>query len=205
MASATAWGMADTAVMVATAAMVMVATVGMAGMAGMVGMVGMVGMATTVAMATTATAIMPRIRQLPTTTHSRRRLRIQPYAQSYADRGEAAFKTGNYTEAVYDWRHALVDDPQNGTLGMLYAQALFAYGTYDEAAGATQVAMSLLPIDQWGVVVKNYTDLYPNIGSYTNQLRRFGKRPGFQARRSGAAVLARFPLLLSRLSRAGKA
>ncbi|MES1213701.1 MAG: tetratricopeptide repeat protein [Singulisphaera sp.] len=92
-------------------------------------------------------------------------------AQTYADRGEAAFKTGNYAEAVYDWKHALVDDPQNGTLGMLYAQALFAYGQYDEAAGATQVAMSLLPADHWGVVVKNYKDLYPNVQNYTDQLR----------------------------------
>ena len=33
------------------------------------------------------------------------------------------------------------------------------------------MAMSLLPSDHWGVVVKNYTDLYPNVGNYTSQLR----------------------------------
>lgn len=33
------------------------------------------------------------------------------------------------------------------------------------------MAMGMLPADQWGVVVKNYTDLYPNIQKYTDQLR----------------------------------
>jgi len=96
-------------------------------------------------------------------------------ALSYADRGETAFKAGNYTQAVSDWKHALVDDPQNGTLGMMLAQAMFASGSYAEAAGATQMAMSLLPQEQWGVVVRNYTDLYPNVQSYTDQLRALEK------------------------------
>ena len=96
-------------------------------------------------------------------------------AQSYADRGEIAFRTGNYSEAVYDWRHALLDDSQNGTLAMMLAQALFASGSYQEAAGATQWAMSMLPPDQWGVVVKNYTDLYPVVQNYTDQLRALEK------------------------------
>jgi len=76
---------------------------------------------------------------------------------------------------VYDWRHALVDDPQNGTLAMMLGQALFASGSYEDAAGATQMAMSLLPQDQWGVVVKNYTDLYPIVQNYTDQLRSLEK------------------------------
>ncbi len=96
-------------------------------------------------------------------------------ASSYADRGELAFRSGNYSQAAYDWRHALVDQPQNGTLGMMLAQALFATGDYDDAAGATQMAMGLLPQDQWGVVVKNYTDLYPNAGNFTTQLRALEK------------------------------
>ncbi len=85
------------------------------------------------------------------------------------------FKAGNYTEAVYDWRHALVDDPQNGTLGMLLSQALFANGQFDDAAGSTQIAMGLLPQDQWGVVVKNYRDLYPSGQAFTDQLRSLEK------------------------------
>jgi tetratricopeptide (TPR) repeat protein len=29
--------------------------------------------------------------------------------------------------------------------------------------------------DQWGVVVKNYTDLYPNVQNFTDQLRALEK------------------------------
>lgn len=96
-------------------------------------------------------------------------------AATYTERGEVAFKAGNYSEAVYDWRHALVDDPQNGTLGMLYAQALFASGSYEESAGATQMAMAMMPPEEWGVVVKNYTELYPRVQNYTEQLRGLEK------------------------------
>ena len=37
------------------------------------------------------------------------------------------------------------------------------------------MAMSMLPQDQWGVVVKNYTELYPNVQNYTDQLRALEK------------------------------
>ena len=40
--------------------------------------------------------------------------------------GEQAFRAGQYAAAAYNWRHALVDDPSNGTLAMMLAQALFA-------------------------------------------------------------------------------
>lgn len=91
--------------------------------------------------------------------------------QDFAGLGEAAFKRGEYKPAARAFRHALVDDPQNGTLVLLLAQALFADANFDEAAGAVQQALLMLPPDQWGVVVKNYTDLYPNIGSYADQLK----------------------------------
>ena len=54
---------------------------------------------------------------------------------------------------------------------MLLAQSLFAQGAYNQAAAATELGMSLLPPDQWGVVVKNYKELYPSNGVYTQQLR----------------------------------
>ena len=57
----------------------------------------------------------------------------------------------------------------------MLAQALFATGKNDEAAGAVQQAMMMLPDDQWGVVVSNYTELYPKVGDYTNQLRALEK------------------------------
>jgi tetratricopeptide (TPR) repeat protein len=76
---------------------------------------------------------------------------------------------------VRDFRHALVDDPTNGAYVMLLGQALFASGQYDEAAGATQQATTMLPQDKWGTVISNYKELYPNIGDYTTQLRALEK------------------------------
>jgi tetratricopeptide (TPR) repeat protein len=89
----------------------------------------------------------------------------------FAAAGETDFKAGSYDNAVRDWRHALLDDPSNGTLVLMFAQALFATGKFDEAAGAVQQGLAMLPQDQWGVVVKNYTELYPKVGEYTKQLR----------------------------------
>ena len=91
---------------------------------------------------------------------------------SFAVQGEVDFKAGNYTAAESDWRHALVDDPNNGALVMLLAQALFANGRFDEAAGAVQHAMQMLPADKWGAVVSNYAELYRGNQDYTDQLRR---------------------------------
>jgi tetratricopeptide (TPR) repeat protein len=96
-------------------------------------------------------------------------------AAGFDQAGEEAFRAGQYKEAAYDLRHALVDDPQNGTLAMMLAQALFAEGNFNEAAGATQMGMMLLPQDQWGVVVKNYKELYPSNAAYTEHLRGLEK------------------------------
>jgi hypothetical protein len=92
-------------------------------------------------------------------------------ADSFDAQGEADFKAGNYQAAVQDWQHALVDTPHNGGAMLLLAQGLFASGQYQPAAGAVQLAMQMLPQDQWGNVVKHYTDLYPNNQNFTDQLR----------------------------------
>lgn len=96
-------------------------------------------------------------------------------AKVFAEKGEADFRAGNYKGAVYAWRHAVVDDPKNGVLMMMLGQGLFATGQFDEAAGATQQAMQLLPEDQWGVVVKNFRELYGKTRDYTTQLRALEK------------------------------
>ena len=93
----------------------------------------------------------------------------------YAGQGEIDFKQGKYQAAIQSWRHALVDDPRNGAIVLLLSQALFAAGQYDEAAGATQAALQLLPPDKWGTVVIHYKELYPNIQDYTNQIRALEK------------------------------
>ena len=94
----------------------------------------------------------------------------QPAATDYATRGEQDFRAGNYAAAVTDWQHALVDAPKNGGLVMLLAQALFATGRYEEAAGATQLAMHLLPKEKWGTVITHYRELYPQNRDFHNQL-----------------------------------
>ncbi|HTU25226.1 MAG TPA: tetratricopeptide repeat protein [Pirellulales bacterium] len=89
----------------------------------------------------------------------------------YAGLGEIDFRGGKYAQAVQDWRHALVEDPQNGAIVLLLSQALFATGQPVEAAGALQAALEMLPEDKWGAVVTHYNELYPNIQAYTDQIR----------------------------------
>jgi hypothetical protein len=98
-----------------------------------------------------------------------------PAAGNFIDQGEVDFKAGKYQTAARDWQHALVEDPKNGAVMMLLAQSLFAMGQYDEAAGATQAGMQMLPEDKWGVVVSNYSQLYGNIQDYTDQLKTLEK------------------------------
>ena len=89
----------------------------------------------------------------------------------FAALGERQFQAGNYQFAVNDWRHAVLDDTKNPIVVLLLGQALFASQQYDEAAGAVQHAMRLLPEDQWGVVVSHYLELYRGNQDYTDQLR----------------------------------
>ena len=93
----------------------------------------------------------------------------------FAERGATAFKSADYEGAVYAWRHAVVDDPQNPMLVLQLSQALFATGKYQESAGATQAAMHSLPKEQWGTVVSRYQELYGNKKDYTRQLRDLEK------------------------------
>ena len=93
----------------------------------------------------------------------------------FATLGEQDFRAGRYDAAVRNWRHALVDEPGNGGVMLLMAQALFATGKYDEAAGAIQLGMQMLPVEKWGAVVEHYRELYPKIGDYTTQLRALEK------------------------------
>ena len=95
-------------------------------------------------------------------------------AQSAADfvaTGEQAFKAGKYREAAQLWQHALVDDPGNAPVVLLMAQALFAQGQYADAAGASQMAMQLLPDSEWGTVIKKRDDIYGNPDHYNSQLK----------------------------------
>ncbi len=102
-------------------------------------------------------------------------------AADFAGQGEIDFKAGKYEAAARNFRHALVDDPTNAGALMLLGQALFAAGQYDEAAGATAMAMQALPQDKWGVVVQNRQQLYGNPADYTTQVRALEKARDAQA------------------------
>jgi tetratricopeptide (TPR) repeat protein len=90
--------------------------------------------------------------------------------EDYTTQGEQAFQAGQYQNAIRDWQHSLVDGPHGGVLLMM-SQALFAVGQYEASANTVQMAMQMLPENEWGNVVKNYTQLYPNIQNYTDQLK----------------------------------
>ncbi|MGD9648180.1 MAG: hypothetical protein AB7U73_20890 [Pirellulales bacterium] len=83
----------------------------------------------------------------------------------------SAFRAGNYALAANNWRHALVDAPRSGLYALRLAQAEFALGNYDNAAEALHLAMTLLPQDEWGQVVRNYKRLYTRNRTFTTQLR----------------------------------
>ena len=95
--------------------------------------------------------------------------------EEFAAAAEAAFQEGDYAKAARLWRHALVEDPDNGLLMLLMGQALFASGKYREAAGAVQAGLGALDQKSWGVVVSNWRELYGKPEDYTKQLRALEK------------------------------
>ena len=54
-------------------------------------------------------------------------------AADFATQGEVEFNAGRYAEATQAWRHALLDDPQNGDLMLLVSQAMFQTGQFEES------------------------------------------------------------------------
>jgi tetratricopeptide (TPR) repeat protein len=92
-----------------------------------------------------------------------------PY--EFARQGEEAFKGRDYAGATRAWRHAVVDDPRNGGVLLRLAQALFATGEYDEAAGATQQGLTVLPEEKWQSEASSTMTLYMNPQDYNDQLK----------------------------------
>ena len=88
----------------------------------------------------------------------------------FAKQGEEAFRAGDYDRAVRAWRHAIVEEPKNASALVMLAQSLFAMAQYDEAAGATQQAMMLLPEDHWLTTATNSKSLYRNTREYLEEL-----------------------------------
>src|SRR5258706_8146620 len=96
-------------------------------------------------------------------------------AYAFPRQGEEAFRAGDYKAATRAWRHAIVDEPNNGALLLRLSQALFASGEYDEAAGATQQALMLLPEEKWPAEFRAATRLYARPQDYKEQLKGLEK------------------------------
>lgn len=96
-------------------------------------------------------------------------------ARVFAEKGEGSFREGDYKGAVYAWKHALLDDPQNGMLLLMLGQGMLANGDYSQSAGATQQALQILPKEQWGEVIANFRELYGKPLEYTDHIRALEK------------------------------
>ena len=112
---------------------------------------------------------------LPKETKEAEQVESSGESNEFVRQGEDALKARDYRSAVRAWRHAVVDDPKNGTTVMMLAQALFAAGEYDEAAAAAQQAMRLLPEAKWREAVSKFREFYTNSQDYSDQLSELEK------------------------------
>ncbi len=103
-------------------------------------------------------------------------VRRPPTAGDFAQQGDDAFRSGNYTAASRAWQHAQIDEPNNGLLTLKVAQAQFASGQFNEAADAVQQAMATLPSTQWGSVVRNCADVRRQCGRLCDATQSSGTR-----------------------------
>jgi hypothetical protein len=85
----------------------------------------------------------------------------RPATTDFAQQGQELFLAGKYGDAVKVLRHAVVDDPHNGPLLALTGEALWAAGSYNEAAGAIQQSLLATPEADWTGVASRAARLIP--------------------------------------------
>jgi tetratricopeptide (TPR) repeat protein len=83
------------------------------------------------------------------------------------DAARAAFKSGDYQTALNGVERALQQIPDDGVLHEFRALVLFAQGKYQEAAGTVSSVLAGGPGWDW----ETLRGLYPDVASYTGQLR----------------------------------
>lgn len=103
-----------------------------------------------------------------------------------------AFHDGEYESAEKWLRHAVTKDARDGRLWMMLGQSLFARGQFNDAAGAVQNGMTLLPPEQWGTVIENYRDFYATPTDYATQLKALEKAIADQLFEPGPRFLLAF-------------
>jgi tetratricopeptide (TPR) repeat protein len=83
------------------------------------------------------------------------------------DAARAAFKSGDYTQALQLTDEALAKLPNDATLHEFRALVFFALKRYDAAAEALYAVLAVGPGWDWATLI----GLYPGVDTYTQQLR----------------------------------
>ncbi|MEN6457748.1 MAG: hypothetical protein ABFC63_02360 [Thermoguttaceae bacterium] len=86
-------------------------------------------------------------------------------------RARSAFSQGDYRQATYMAAHAVVDEPKNPKVHLLYSLGMFALGEYRGAAMEAHAVVSLGQTPDWAAIYAFYGSVEP----YTNQLRTLEK------------------------------
>ncbi len=84
------------------------------------------------------------------------------------ENARAAFRVGQYAEALRLTEKAIAVQTQDATLHEFRALCLFALGRYDEAASTLYAVLAVGPGWDWPTLI----GLYPSVDVYTPQLRR---------------------------------
>ena len=92
---------------------------------------------------------------------------VATQAASAYDQARAAFKAGDYAQAVQLDQQALGQTPNDTEMHEFLALAYFAQGKYPQAAVPLYAVLSVRPGWDWTTV----SGMYPDVDTYTGQLR----------------------------------
>ena len=88
-------------------------------------------------------------------------------ANAAYDQARAAFKSGDYAQAVQLDQQALAQTPNDAEMHEFLALAYFAQGKYQHAAAPLYAVLSVRPGWDWTTL----SGMYPDVETYTSQLR----------------------------------
>jgi tetratricopeptide (TPR) repeat protein len=92
---------------------------------------------------------------------------VATQAASAYDQACAAFKSGDYAQALQLDQQALAQTPNDAALHELLALTYFAQGKYPQAAAPLYAVLSVRPGWDWTTL----SGMYPDVDTYTAQLR----------------------------------
>jgi tetratricopeptide (TPR) repeat protein len=92
---------------------------------------------------------------------------VEPAVATDLDAARSAFQAGDYSAAINSADLAIKATPDDPAAHELRALALFALGRYDEAAAGLNSLLAVAPGWNWDTM----RELYPDVATYTTQLR----------------------------------